>query len=282
MAQGVYCTSTLNDNWFEDRLQPAEALSATATLHKSKSRPYETDLANIGERYDVLSRISRMPPRPSYALPSDGFNEWSKTSLSDFAHPKSHTEFSRSHQSAPCLITTENAPVCPPERRPLPGPRSGFGAKISRHGEGHDVRHLNTTSGDFFGEGARRPAVRSCPSELRHAGRSTEEEESRDRGLKVGKLAGECFTESTNPAADTRSQRSWLYSQDASLRHIDFGGTRGVLPRSDSALSLPIGDGAMSKVRADLRERKGRLYRQATYITKGKGHRAGVSIFQDA
>mmetsp|Transcript_23480 Transcript_23480/g.47537 ORF Transcript_23480/g.47537 Transcript_23480/m.47537 type:complete len:215 (+) Transcript_23480:102-746(+) len=208
--------------------------------HGKTARPYETDLAYIGERYDVLSRIARHDPKPSYATPDDGFNEKSRTSSVDFAHPRSHPEFFKAHDSAPVLITTENAPVCPPERRPLPGPRSGFGACISRHGENHDQRFLNTTTGDYFGgEGVRRPQPKPDPSTLRPA--------------------GTCL----DPLADSKKGRSLTHSA------------------SDSALSLPMGDGAMVKVRADLAARKGRLYRQATYITKGKQHRPGVSLFQD-
>eukprot|EP00418_Pyrodinium_bahamense_P065866 CAMPEP_0179087176 /NCGR_PEP_ID=MMETSP0796-20121207/39594_1 /TAXON_ID=73915 /ORGANISM="Pyrodinium bahamense, Strain pbaha01" /LENGTH=213 /DNA_ID=CAMNT_0020784677 /DNA_START=54 /DNA_END=695 /DNA_ORIENTATION=+ len=201
-------------------------------------RVYETDLAYIGERYDVLSRIARAPARPSYATPDDGFNEKFRTSSVDFADPASRPEFSKGHESAPCLITTENAPVCPPERRSLPGPRSGFGAYIHRHGDNHDQRFFNTSTGDFFGgEGTRRAAPRTDPSTLRAA------------GLSLAPLA--------------KVGRGVVHSS------------------SDSALSIPLGDGEMSRIRADLEARKGRLYRQATYITKGKQHRNGVSVWQD-
>ncbi|OLP86228.1 hypothetical protein AK812_SmicGene32697 [Symbiodinium microadriaticum] len=96
MATGVpetylwYNLKVLNDNWFEVALRtdasPPELsvptpASRSPELNKNTrktARAYETDLAYIGERYDVLSRISRMPPRPSYALPEDGFNEQEK------------------------------------------------------------------------------------------------------------------------------------------------------------------------------------------------------------
>uniref|UniRef100_A0A7S2AI01 Uncharacterized protein n=1 Tax=Alexandrium andersonii TaxID=327968 RepID=A0A7S2AI01_9DINO len=212
-----------------------------AHLEGKTARPYETDLAYIGERYDVLSRIARHPNKPSFAIPDDGFNEKCRTSSVDYAHPRTHKEFFKAHDSAPVIITTENAPVCPPERRPLPGPRSGFGASIGRHGENHEQRFLNTTTGDYFGgEGVRRPPPPKDPSTLRPAGISLD------------------------PLGDIGKGRSKI------LRSA-----------SDSALSLPLGDGAMVKIRADLEARKGRLYRQATYITKGKQHRPGVSVFQD-
>mmetsp|Transcript_36431 Transcript_36431/g.82333 ORF Transcript_36431/g.82333 Transcript_36431/m.82333 type:complete len:280 (-) Transcript_36431:9-848(-) len=278
MTQGVFSVRTLNDNWFEDRHQPGDSLCATAGFHRRKARGYETDLAYIGDRYDVLSRISRMPDRVSYATPDDGFNEKSKTSLVDFAHPLTRTEFSKGHQSAPSLINTANAPVCPPERRPVPGPRSGFGAVLNRHPDSHDRRFFNTTAGDFFGDdGVRRRPPRSDPAALRPAGVSSESVETRGEGVKTGKLAGECFYETSNPAMDTRTQRSWLYSQDASLKHIEYGGTKRILPKTDSALSLPLGEGAMSKVRSELKSR-GSLARTSTYITKQK---KGYTVFQD-
>lgn len=284
MAVGVYSLRTLNDNWFEDRYQPEGSLSITGALQKKTARPYETDLAYIGERYDVLARVSRVPPRPSYALPEDGFNEKSKTSLIGFADPRSRPEYGKGKATAPSMITTENAPVCPPEKRELPGPRSGFGAHIHRHEDNHDQRLFNTTHGDFYGEvnvGSRTRTQRSDPAESRAAGVSTEHEEARTQGLRVGILCGEAFSDTNNPGSDTRTQRTWLYQPDASLRNLHYGGTRPNIPAKDSELSLPLGEGSMSKIRADLKERKGRLFRTATTITKGKGSRPGISIFQD-
>jgi len=191
MATGVYNLKTLNDNWFEDRCQPPGSLSATAAGNKI-NRPYETDLAYIGERYDVLSRIARFPTRASYALPEDGFNEKEKTSLVDFADPRSRNDWGKGKAIAPTMITTENAPVDPnKEKRELPGTRSGFGAHIHRHDEGHDRRWFNTTSGDFYGEGSRQKMERPCASTLHPAGLDTEHEEARVQGVKVGVLWGE-------------------------------------------------------------------------------------------
>jgi len=236
-AVGIKGRIACSLNWL---VAPVSSLEMP-TPGENVARPYETDLAYIGERYDVLSRIARKTQPPSFATPDDGFNEKLRTSSVDFAHPKSHAAFFKGHVSAPVMITTENAPVCPPERRPLPGPRSGFGAAISRHGDNHEQRFFNTTTGDFFGgEGVRRPPPCQDPSAMR--------------------AAGTCL----DPLAGSKGR----------------GGTL-LHSASDSALSLPMGDGAMVKVRADLAARKGRLFRQATYITKGKQHRSGVSVFQD-
>jgi len=134
---------------------------------------------------------------------------------------------------------------------------------------------------DHFGEGFRRGKQKSESNLARFAGKSTEEDENRVQGMKVGKLTGENYRESSDPAADTRTQRAWLYGSDPSLTHVHHGGKRPPAPRENNELSLPLGDGAMSKVRADLKERKGLLYRTATHITKGNGHRTGMSVFQD-
>lgn len=281
MAIGVYSCRTLNENWFEDRCQPPGSLTAIGPSQKKQARPYETDLAYIGERYDVLARVSRVPPRPTFALPDDGFNEKSKTSLVDFADPRTRGEWGKGRAYAPPLVNTENAPVRPPETRELPGTRSGFGGHLPRHEENHDQRFFNTTSGDFYGEGVRTKGPFVCPSTLRAAGTTTEEAEARTQGLRVGVLCGEAFNDSNNQGINTRTQRSWLYSPDASLRNIHLGGTRPRISTNDNELSLPLGEGAMSKIRADLKERQGRLFRTATHITKSSMSKSGIAIFAD-
>lgn len=281
MATGLFNMRTLNDNWFEDRFQPEGGLSATANLHRKSPRAYETDLAYIAERYDVLGRISRIPPRVSYATPDDGFDEKGTTCLVDFADPRSRTDWGKGKALAPTMITTENAPVCPPETRELPGERSGFGAHVHRHGEQHGKSFFNTTMGDYYGEGSRKSTPRRCPAMAEASGVSTQHEEERVQGTRVGLLCGEAYCGSDNPACNTRMQRSWLYEADPALRNIHHGGIRRDVSKFDSELSLPLHEGAMSRVRADLQERKGRLYRTATNITKGRGHKPGVSIFQD-
>jgi len=279
---GIYNRRTLNDNWFEDRLQPPENLSATLTLHKKAPRPVESDFASVGgHRPELLSRISRMPPRRSYATPDDGFNERQSTCMASFSQPLSRA--TKGHQSAPALITTENAPVKGEEQRPLSGPSNGFGAGINRHDERyHEKRYLNTSYGDFHGyNNSWRRAERTCNSLRAHAGLNSEAEEKRVTGVKVGRLVGEEHRESSNPSVDTRTQRAWLYNEDSSLRNVHLGGRRGVPSQPDNELSLPLGDGAMSKVRAELKSRSGFLYQQASYITKGKDKRKGLAIWQD-
>eukprot|EP00930_Biecheleria_cincta_P034767 TRINITY_DN23983_c0_g1_i1.p1 TRINITY_DN23983_c0_g1~~TRINITY_DN23983_c0_g1_i1.p1 ORF type:complete len:313 (+),score=42.78 TRINITY_DN23983_c0_g1_i1:53-940(+) len=294
MAINVYKPTTLDANWFEDRCQPEGGLSATGPLDKKFVRAYETDIAYIGERFDVCARVGRVPVRPSYATPDDGFREVLSTNRTDLADPNSRSDWGKGKAISPPMITTENAPVRPPETRELPGERSGFGAHLNRHGEAHGRSFFDTSMGDYFGYGPGHRATRqtSCPSLLRPAGLDTEHEENKSTGMKVGVLCGESFNESFDPAKNTRGQRSWLYQPDIALRNIEYGaaatlttpGTRRTLPKSDSHLSLPLGAGAMAKVRSDLAERKGRLGRVATEITKNKenkAHRSGVSIFMD-
>merc|ERR1719478_22869 len=89
----VYSTKTLNDNWYEDRAQPPGSWMQLGDELKKEVRKYETDIAYVGERYDVLTRIGRVPCKPSYATPDDGFRENKRTSSIDFADPRSHKEF---------------------------------------------------------------------------------------------------------------------------------------------------------------------------------------------
>lgn len=281
---GVYNRKTLNDNWVEDRCHREEYLSATGNFHKRNARNYETDLAYIGDRYDVLSRISRMPQRESYATPDDGFREKTSTHLEAFQNPRGHPMFAKKNLSAPCLINTANAPVCPPEKRELKGPGSGFGAAISRHEKEHDKRFWSTTHSDFYGAaGGTRKGLeaRREPSSLHPCGIGSEHEETKGSGMKCGRLCGENHCESTDPARDTHTQRSWIPGVDPALTHIHHGGSRKLPPKEDNHLSLPLGEGSQSKIRADLKARGGRLGRTGTIITKEPHKRSGYAIFQD-
>jgi len=222
-----------------------------------------------------------MPPRTSYALPEDGFKEQATTNLADFKDPRSRNDWGKGKAIAPTMITTENAPVCPPEMRELQGPRRGFGAALNRHEDNHAQRFFSTTSEEFYGQGSRKKEKKEASAIPHHAGLSTEFEEGRVQGMKVGILCGEAYNDSDNPASNTRTQRSWLYEHDPALHNIHHGGRKSGVPSKDNELSIPIGAGAMAKVRSDLKERQGRLYRVATLITKGNHHRKGVTIFQD-
>jgi len=278
----VYSIKTLNDNWCEDRCQPQDGIqAANGDPSKKAARPYESDIAYVGERYDVLTRIARVPQRISYATPDDGFRENTRTSSVDFQDPRNHKEFVAKPPPKARMLTSESIPeVCSEERRPLPGNARGFGAVLNRHDQNHGIRHWSTTNGECFGIGQRKlRGSRSDPSILTPAGLTTEHEENRMPGMKVGILCGEEFRDTGVPSNDTRTQRAWIY--DASLTNIHHGGTKPKVRGPDNELSVKIGDGAMSKIRGDLAERRGRLYKQATNITKGRDKRPGVAIFRD-
>jgi hypothetical protein len=282
----VYGLKTLNDNWFEDRLQPSGSLTALGDIGNKATRKYESEIAYIGERYDVLARIARIPPKVSYGVPDDGFRENQRTSSVDFAHPRSRKEFVAKPPEKPTFITTESIPeVCYEDRRPVPGSYRGFGAVLSRHEESHGQRNWNTTSGDTFGVGMgsrSKSMPRLDPAQSRSAGVGTEDAENAAKGMKVGVMCGEEYADRGEPSRDTKTQRSWLYQQDASLRNLHHAGaTKKKLTPVDNHLSLPLGEGAMSKIRDDLKARQGRLYRVATEITKGRDKRPGIAIFKD-
>jgi len=256
-------------------------LSATGNFHKKAPRVPETDMAYIGERYDVLGRISRMPKRQSWALPDDGFNEKSTTNKTELGHPRAHPMFASQRASAPCLINTGNAPVGLEEKRPLKGSSSGFGATLSRHQEDEGQRFFSTTHGEFYGHGTRAKPLKPCPTTFDASGVSTEHEQYRSSGMLCGQLCGENFVVHTDPGRDTRTQRSWMPGLDPAIKHIHHGGVPKVLPKEDNHMSLPLGEGVMVKIRADLKERNGRMFRNGSHITKGAHMRSGVSVFQD-
>lgn len=278
----VYGEKTLNDNWFEDRLQGPGSKQGIGEIEKKATRLYEPEIAFIGERYDVLARISRIPAKGSYATPDDGFNEQLRSSQVDYAPPRSRTEFVAKPPEKPKFITTETVPeVCFEDRRPIPGNIRGFGAVLNRHDANHERRQWSTTHGDTFGQGSRSARARICPATMSAAGVSTEVEEEKALGVKVGLLCGEEFRDRGDPASDTRTQRAWLYTSDVALDNIHCGGTRPTPSRVDNELSVPIGEGAMKKVREDLKARQGRLFRTATQITKGRDKRPGIAVFKD-
>lgn len=284
MAVGVYGMTTLQGNWCEDRLQPEGSLSVTGGLEQRKARKYESDIAYVGERYDVLSRISRLPNRPSFALPDDGFRERDCTYRTCYAPPRSRTEYVFHPPAKPRMITSASVPeVAYENRRPLPGSKpSGFGALLNRHDKTEGQRFWDTSSGAFYGEGTHRPMPRMHIDDGMGAGGvSSEHEEQRPTGMQVGCLCGENFNESMDPSRNTRSQRSWLYQSDPALSNVAHGGAKPKVKGQDNELSINIGDGAMAKVRSDLKARQGRLYRSASLVTKGMDKRYGVNIFMD-
>lgn len=257
MATGIYSMRTLQDNWVEDRLQPEGSLTVTGDLESRVPRRYETDLAYIGDRYDVLSRIARIPHKTSWAIPNDGFHEYGTTNGYLMTDPCRHPEF--------------GGPSRPKKKGEDEWQPNADGAK----------RLWNTTHGDFYGEGSRIKPTRPCPAGLNPSGTTTEAEENRVTGMKCGLLCGENFLDSGDPPRDTRAQRSWIPGSDAALRNIHLGGVKQRVPDFDNHLSLPLGKGCMGKIREDLKNRKGRLCRIATCITKGAQSQTGMSLFQD-
>eukprot|EP00405_Crypthecodinium_cohnii_P016796 CAMPEP_0206454448 /NCGR_PEP_ID=MMETSP0324_2-20121206/21142_1 /ASSEMBLY_ACC=CAM_ASM_000836 /TAXON_ID=2866 /ORGANISM="Crypthecodinium cohnii, Strain Seligo" /LENGTH=325 /DNA_ID=CAMNT_0053924921 /DNA_START=27 /DNA_END=1004 /DNA_ORIENTATION=- len=323
MMPSTFSKGTLNDNWFEDRLHPHADMTVTTMFQQRAPRERESDLAFIGKHYDVLSTIARIPPRPSFAMPDDGFNELATTHQVDFGDPKKHPTVASKRVVAPPMINTANAPVLPPEKRELEGPSSGFGAEIPRHSTTNNARSWSTSTGDFYAgiqpqtargsskiaarklllataaaaaapppppASARGPQGAAAASVARAAGRAraagtlpaglnTEDMEKQRSGRLCGSLCGEELHETSNPALDTRTQRAWLPGGDPSLVHL--GSPKLPHAAEDNELSLNFNGSAMSKIRNDLKDRKGLLYRTATNITKAPHQQSGYRVFID-
>lgn len=294
-AAYIYSLRTLNDNWLEDRLQPEGGTSAAGPIDDKFLRKVETEIAYVGDRYDVLTRIARCKNRASYASPDDGFRERDSTHKIMFADPRNNQEFVKNPPPKPTFITTETIPeVCYEARRPIPGKTRGFGAVLDRWGPNHEQRFWNTTHEDTYGtrpSGAttsyyapKLSASRSDPCLLKAAGVSVMDAAHRTEGMKVGVLCGENYKPGMDPSSDTLIQRSWQYGLDPAMKNISMGGLEKFknLPEKDNETSLPLGVGAHAGVQAAIDARSGKLFRNSTTITKGKGHHYGISIFQDA
>ncbi|KAF4712797.1 hypothetical protein FOZ63_015565, partial [Perkinsus olseni] len=118
------------------------------------------------------------------------------------------------------------------------------------------------------------------PSESdRPAGVSVQDEARAPHGLKDGRYIPIDLADGDVSAAclSTAVQRTWLPGADPGLTFVDqYGGKRDSTPKVDNELSLPLGEGSMEKVTAELAARGDKLYRKTTLITKGKDQRPGM------
>jgi len=172
----------------------------------------------------------------------------------------------KSWKAQPCMFDQLHAPVGE-EKRHVPGPQSGFGAVLNKHPEGHDRHFMETTNSAFYTQAE---ITKGCTGGQRSsgAGMTSQDAENKKDGKKVGQLCAERLKESTNLAEDTRTQRAWLPSAPE-LRHVDCGGAIPVAPEVDNELSLPLGTGAMGRVRKELEARGGVMSKVTTDITAG-------------
>lgn len=279
-----FSKNTLNDNWFEDRLQP-EGAGTTGAGGEKVVRKVEPELANISDRYDVLGRIGRAKAVASFAIPDDGYRETTTLNTRDFAHPKSRKEVVENKPPEPNFVSTETIPeVCFEERRPVKGPQRGFGSVLDRHPANHDQTYWETTSGLSYGYGlAKLKTQKIDPYDIKHgAGVTVKMLADKKEGVMVGELCGENFKPDADPSCDTKIQRAWLYSHDPALNNMQYSKNKlTFVPKVDNETSLPLGEGAQKKIMESLEQRGGMLYRNSTTITKGRGSRYGVSVFQD-
>jgi hypothetical protein len=282
-----YSRKTLLHNWVEDRQKPGDVERDFPDLRFI--RKYETDVANLEQKFSVLERIARCPVHSSWGtIPDYGDREGQSSNLADFAHPDSRKEFVKKSASVPCFITTETVPECDGagNRRPMPHvrkssvPRTGYTATLQRHPKDVDKRFYASAMRDAFGYPA--PSKGTDRSKMRAAGVGCLDMADRAEGLSVGVLAGEMYRPNADPAYNTLVQRSWLYEPDASLRNVDkYGGRKAPPSLIDNEMSLPLGEGGHRAMDTQLKNRGGRLPRVSTSITTGKETKFGINIFQD-
>jgi len=282
-----YSRKTLLHNWVEDRQKPGDVERDFPNLRFI--RKYETDVANLEQKFSVLERIARCPSHSSWGTIADyGDRETGSSNLADFAHPDSRKECVRKSASVPVFITTETVPECDADgnRRPLPAVRKSsvpvtpYTAKLPRHPKDIDIRYYASSMRDAFGYPA--PSKGTPQHLLRAAGVGVLDVADRGEGLAVGVLAGEVYKPDADPAYNTLCQRSWLYEPDASLRNVEkYGGRKPKPSLIDNHMSIPLGEGGHRAMDTELKSRGGRLPRVSTSITTGKEKCFGINIFQD-
>jgi len=269
MLAGTYADKTLNDNWFEDRLQV-----------KSPGRSLERHVRHV-ESDIATTRLSRSLQEPSFAIPDDGFARYqtSKTQ-EEYPHPRTRTEVVFNPPKKTEFLNTETIPeVCHADRRPMNDvPARGFRAVLTRHDDTEGERSWTTSTRDGV-------AIPPGQSQEQYDTRRTELKTKaagvpgiRDFELrKEGGLVGE-----NERLCNIPVQRAWMAQEDPGLREFHKnGGNPGSLPATDNELSLPIGDGAQKKVMEALKTRGGKLYRTKTSITQTKAKKGGFSVWDD-
>lgn len=275
-----YGRKTLVHNWYEDRGHPGDVERDFPELREL--RPFETDIANLSKSFSVLERITRCPAHKSQGTIADyGYREQGSSLQDDFQHPDKRTNFVRRSASVPQFVTTSTVPELVPEmRRPVNGPRTGYGAVLQRHAKDSDAVYFTTSSRDAIGYP--KPVPGYDRSTFRASGIGVLDVADRGEGMAVGVLAGEVYKPDVDPSERTQVQRSWLYETDAALRNVaKYGGRKAPPGLKDNYMSLPLGEGGHRKNHATLVSLGGRLPRVSTAITTGKEKTYGINIFQD-
>ena len=161
MAPRAYGNKTLQDNWFEDRVQSEIEAGHQARLQGATLREFEPALSmivppkgNQAERFATVPRTYRQPaPSTARALPDYSVGAKYETSSADqagWARPPRSTaahkpmvgmrQFGEIHKRGGGTVGGEVA-------APAPG---SFGSVLPAHDPGHDARHFATTNDDFY------------------------------------------------------------------------------------------------------------------------------------
>jgi hypothetical protein len=276
----MYSRKILVGNWFEERYaeqQPERDFPDLRTV-----RPEETDLCDVTSGHGAhaaLTRLKRMYPHISTCTLDDGFRVVESVSQATYVPytPRSKLAIAPPEAAeAAGFITNETVPeVIHEERRPVKGPASGFGAVLQRHRPETDKRILETSYTATFGAYTPR---RAQDRSLRIAAGKAALDYGH-HGLRVGELTGEVYKGKADPSVATQVQRAW--TDDPAMSFISYGGPKPKPPKTDNALSLPLGEGDMKRQRELLAKRGGKFYLNTTSITTGKGNLYGIHLFQD-
>ncbi|KAF4736250.1 ER membrane complex subunit 3 [Perkinsus olseni] len=283
-----FSASTLVHNWYEERLANEEA--PQPGIGDKLLRKSESGISSVvHDRLHVVTRIGRVKQRDtSGTLLLDPRWRLFTSEQADSFRPAPPNERTKAVE-APLINDETILELLHNERRQVP--EDGVVPRFKPVDQ-HGYRSWDTTSGVAYsppeGTSISEANARGPSESDRPAGVSVQDEARAPHGLKVGCLTGERYIpidladgDVSAACLSTAVQRTWLPGPDPGLTFVDqYGGKRDSTPKVDNELSLPLGEGSMEKVSAELAARGDKLYRKTTLITKGRDQRPGISFFK--
>lgn len=236
-----YSRGVLNDNWYEDRLAPDQPLRTRPDEKQMRQVEPDINCLNANGVPAPLKRIKRNHKWDTRdVIPNDGYKELKTINKTEIQHPeKSRVQ----EQPKLRMINKYNIAELSLVDRPVPGPKTGFGATIKRFDKDHGKPYFTSTNHDFYGKPKREDPVQTF-YKTSHTNAGERNYEDVNPGVKkLSGLISEVYNTSADPQAHTEVQRTWIYRKDNAIEAVKTTYGRQKLPPYDNANSLPLGRG---------------------------------------
>ena len=239
-----FSTGTLNDNWYEQRIAPAQPLQTKPEEKSMRKVEPDISLLNANGVPAPLKRIKRNHPwNTKDIIPDDGYKEMQTINKTELKHPdKVKVEEKQKLR----MINKYNIAELSLVDRPIAGPERGFGATVKRFDKGHGETNFSTTNNDFYGAPKRQDPTQTVTDFNTTQGiNAGGKDYNPKRGVKkLSGLTGEVYNTSADPQEHTEIQRTWIYRKDNAIEATKYGKFENDKDKPyDNANSLPIGKG---------------------------------------